>query len=657
MPASQQSITATTPLGATLVDGGATFRVWAPEATQVYVITDDLPAARHAGWAPREADLLVRRADGTWTGFVSGLRDGSPYRFWVVGQGSTGFKRDPHARELGTFPAFPDCDCLVRSPASYPWHDAGFRPPAFHDLIIYQLHVGTYFAVDVHGRDTREGRTARFLDLLERIEYLRDLGINAIQPLPVQEFPSEFSMGYNGTDYFSPEMDYQVEDEAELERYLAVANHLLAAHGAPPLALDVIRPGPNQLKLVIDLCHLHGIAVLVDLVFNHAGGGFDAQSLYFLDRRPFTSNNDSLYFTDRGWAGGLVFAYWNAPVRQFLIDNALFYLDEYHVDGIRYDEVTVIDRFGGWQLCQDLAATVRARKPEAVQIAEYWNDWRWLAVTPPAEGMGFDAALSDRLRDAVRDAVRQASFGASATVDVERVARALGPPERFPAAWRAVHCVENHDIVYSNRHAGELQPRIAALADGADARSWWARSRARWAAGLLLTAPGIPLVFMGQEILEDKNWNDNPRLSAGSLIWWHGLQSDRAMRDHLAFMRDLLWLRRSHAALRADPLNAYHAHNGTRVLAFHRWIEGAGEDVIVVASLSDSTHWDYRLGFPLSGHWREMLNSDVYDHLPNPLAAGNGGGVITDGPPLHGFHQSAQLTIPANSVLVFARAG
>lgn len=652
MPASQQSITDATPMGATLVEGGATFRVWAPEARDVYVITgDDLAAARAPGWMPREADLLVRRDDGTWTGFVPGLRDGSPYRFWVIGQADAGFKRDPYALELGTFPAFPDCDCLVRDPGSFPWHDAGFRPPRFHDLILYQLHVGTYYAVGEDGRDLREARTAKFLDLLDRIEYLRDLGINAILPLPVQEYPSEFSMGYNGTDYFSPETDYQVEEEAELRRHLATANRLLAAHGAPPLTLDQIRPGPNQLKLIVDLCHLNGIAVLVDLVFNHAGGGFDPQSLYFFDRRRFVSNNDSQYFTDQGWAGGLVFAYWNAKVRQFLVDNALFFLEEYHVDGIRYDEVSVIDRFGGWHFCQELAAAVRARKPEAIQIAEYWNDWRWLAVTPPPGGMGFDAALSDRLRDAVREAVRQ-KHGA----DVERIARELGAPPGFPAAWRAVHCVENHDLVYADRPPSERHPRIPALADGADARSWWARSRARLATGLLLTAPGIPMLFMGQEVLEDKNWSDNPRFSSGTLVWWEGLAIDRAMRDHHAFTRDLLWLRRRHAALRTDNVHAYHARNDTRVLAMHRWVEWAGEDLVVVASFHEATYRGYQLGFPHAGAWREVFNSDFYDHLPNPQVAGNGGGVNAAGPPLHGFPHSASVTIPANGLLVFARA-
>ncbi|HEX2164940.1 MAG TPA: 1,4-alpha-glucan branching protein, partial [Thermoanaerobaculia bacterium] len=384
MPTSQQHVDATTPLGARLTAGGATFRCWAPRARAVHVLTGDLAAARDdPAFTPAADDALVRRPDGTWAGFVPGVADGTPYLFWVDGEENAGLKRDPYARELGTDPPFPDCDCLVRDPGSYPWHDQGWRPPAPRDLVIYQLHVGVFHAVDAEGRDVRGRRPGKLLDLVPRLPYLVELGVNAIQPLPVQEYPSEFSLGYNGTDYFSPESDYQVEDEEELARHLAAANALLAAKGRPPLALADLRPGPNQLKAVVDLCHLHGIAVIFDVVYNHAGGGFDDRSLYRFDRhpRPPGSNGDGLYFSGAGWAGGLVFDFARPEVRRLLIDNALFLLDELHADGFRYDEVTVIDHFGGWSFAQELSAAVRAAAPHALQIAEYWNDpgWRWLA--------------------------------------------------------------------------------------------------------------------------------------------------------------------------------------------------------------------------------------------------------------------------------------
>jgi 1,4-alpha-glucan branching enzyme len=389
-------------------------------------------------------------------------------------------------------------------------------------------------------------------------------------------------------------------------------------------------------------------------VYNHAGGGFDDQSMYFMDRRVRRSNTDSLYFADRGWAGGLVFNYRQDSVRQLLIDNARFLVHEYHADGLRYDEVSVMDNNGGWFFCQDLTGTVRYAEPSAVQIAEYWNDWRWLAVEPPPGGMGFDAALADGLRESVREAVRQVSYGRDVPVNLDAVRDGLLRPYRFPDAWRAVQCLENHDIVYGNRPPHEWKPRVAFLADPNDRRSWYARSRTRVATALLLTAPGIPMLFMGQEFLEDKNWSDNPNHGAESLIWWNGLTQSRAMRDHLAFTRDLTRLRRTLPGLTAEAINVFHVHNDNRVIAYHRWIEGVGADVVVVASLSETTLRDYRLGFPRPGRWQEVFNSDYYDNLPNPQVAGNGGGVTADGELMHGLPCSASVVIPANGVVVFA---
>lgn len=654
MPLSQEHISFRTPFGANLVGAGAVFRVWAPAARAVYLITGELGQARATGYAPNERDLMVRRDDGTWTGFAPGIGERARYLFYVVGEGSRGLKRDPFARQLSIDPAFPDSDCLVGDPGSYPWHDDNFRPPAFNDFIIYQLHVGTFYGVDSHGQDRRE-QVARFLDVIERIDYLRDLGVNAIQLLPIQEFPWDNSLGYNNLDFFSPEMAYQVEDPAELERHLTIVNKLLANHGQPAFGAHQLASGQNQLKALVDLCHLNGIALIFDLVYNHAGGGFDDHSLWFLDRRRNESNNDSLYFTDQGWAGGLIFAYWNPGVRQFLIDNATIFLHEYHIDGTRYDEVSVIDNHGGWSFCQDLSNTVRYAKPQAIQIAEYWNQTRELAVLPPPRGLGFDAALTDGLREALRGIARQAAGGRDVAVSLETVRDSLYPPVGFPSGWRAVQCLENHDLVYAGREAHERQPRVAALCDPGNSRSWYARSRARVVTALLFTAPGIPMLFMGQEMLEDKNWSDNPRQFAGTLIWWDGLRQDRAMREHHAFTRDLIALRRRQPALRSEAINVYHVDDGNRVLAFHRWLEGAGRDVIVIASLNEAVLYHYSIGFPGEGRWFEVFNSDLYDHLPNPLVSGNAGSIMADGPPQHGFSASAVITIPANGVLVCAR--
>ncbi len=514
------------------------------------------------------------------------------------------------------------------------------------------MHVGTYYATDAHGRDRRAERPARFLDLLFRLEYLADLGINAIQLMPVQEFGTARSLGYNGTDYYSPEMDYTVPpSDPDFPRYVAKANQLLAARGRPPLQAGELECQTKQLMAVVDLFHLFGIAVILDVVYNHAGGDFGDESIYFLDRQPYGDNNRSLYFTDQGWAGGLVFAYWKRDVRQFLIDNAIFFCDEYHVDGFRFDEVTVIDRHGGWTFLQDLTDTLRYRKPSAPLVAEYWADQAAVVRARAAGGAGFDAVVSSVLREAVRAAVADAARGAAAPVDLGRLADALSP--RFGAAWRDVQHLENQDIVRINNDT-DRQPRVPALSDPSNARSWYARSRSRVANGLLLTAPGIPMLFMGQEVLEDKYWSDNPDYFQDTLIWWDGLERDAAMRDHLRFVRELIAIRMRYAALRGDRLHVYHRHDGNRVLAFHRWLDGRLADVVVVASLNERTWWSYDLGFPRAGEWREVFNSDVYDGWINPAAAGNGGRIVAGGPPRDGLPCSASIVVPANAVLVFA---
>jgi 1,4-alpha-glucan branching enzyme len=229
------------------------------------------------------------------------------------------------------------------------------------------------------------------------------------------------------------------------------------------------------------------------------------------------------------------------------------------------------------------------------------------------------------------------------------ISAALDPPG-FDHAWRAVTCVENHDLVLAGR-----DPRLPALADPSDHRSWYARSRSRVATAILLTAPGIPQIFMGQEFLEDRPWDVDPR--GPNLLSWNGLDapSDSTMRDHLRFSRDLVRLRRDLPTLRGDNVHVFHQSDKDRVIAYHRWREAIGDDVVVVASFSETTWTNYEIGFPSRGFWKERFNSDVYDHWVNPQVAGNGGGVIAEGRALHGFAASAAIVIPANAVLVFAR--
>jgi 1,4-alpha-glucan branching enzyme len=659
---SQTNISGATPMGATLfAGGGATFRTWAPRASAVY-LNGTFGGAQQVGQI--DALLMAKDATGYWTGFVAQAQEGDLYHFFVTGPtgGASGFKRDPYARQLATDAPFPTCSCIIRSGTAYPWHDAAFVTPDFTNVIIYQLHIGTYAI-------TKPNTASTYLDMIGKIPYLVALGINVIQPLPVDETETDPSLGYNGADIFSPDFPYVVSDLGALGQYLTTINGLLAAKSLSPLALNDIVSGPAQLKAMVDLCHVYGIAVAFDVVYNHAGGfsvnnQLDDQCIYYFDRIPDVgNNNDSLYFTDqdRG-TGGLSFALWNNDVRQFLINNALYYISEFHVDGFRYDEISdLISMNGdsGWSFCCDLSGTLRFVKPRLLQNAEFWpgevgnypKSTQSIVTSVAEGGAGFDVVQHDGLRSAVRGAVLSSSFGQQAAIDFDSIAGTLYP-NGFAHAWQTVPCVENHDIV----KVGTDQ-RIPFLADSSDRRSWYARSRSRFATGILLTAPGIPQIFMGQEFLEDQQWTWDPTLTS-NLLDWAGLNNgtDIAMVNHLRFTQDLIRLRWSHPALRGDNVNPFHVHDQNRVIAFQRWLDGTGQDVVVVATLSETTWYNYSVGFPWPGAWAEVFNSDVYDNFVNPIVAGNGGGITASGPPMHGLAASASIVIPANGFVVFARS-
>lgn len=649
---SQKNISANTPMGANLVPGGgATFRVWAPRATGVYLngVFGGVTLSGQTG------DLaLLKDATGYWSGFVESAGDGDIYHFWVNGPagGTQGFKRDPYARELARDKNFPNCSCIIRAGNAYPWHDGAFVTPDFSNMIVYQLHVGVYSI-------TNPGTAATFLDVISKISYLSSLGVNVIQPLPVDEVETDPSMGYDGADYFSPDLPYVVTDPGELNTHLGTINSLLAAKGLPPIQVADIQSGHAQLQALVDLCHVYGLAVVFDVVYNHSGGfNGDDGSIYYYDRLPDKGNpNDSLYCTDqdRG-TGGLSLALWNDNVRQFLINNALYYVNEFHADGFRYDEISSLlsmNKDSGWSFCRALTSTLRHVKPRLIQNAEFWEgefgDYpksrRDIVTSVDNGGAGFDALQHNGLRIAVRDAVKAASYGQNSGVNISAIADNLYPAG-LPHTWQAITCIENHDVVKAGR-----EPRIPVLADDNDHRSWWASSRSRFAMGMLLTAPGIPQLFMGQEFFEDKPWDVLPR--PPNIPEWDRLQAQEpSATQFLQFTKDLIRLRWNHPALRGENVRPTVSRNNDRVIAFHRWID-SGDDMMIIGTLAEKTWFNYAIGFPAAGHWREVFNSDAYGSLP---VSGNAGGIFAGGPPMDGFGTSASIIIPANGFVVFVRS-
>ena len=161
--------------------------------------------------------------------------------------------------------------------------------------------------------------------------------------------------------------------------------------------------------------------------------------------------------------------------------------------------------------------------------------------------------------------------------------------------------------------------------------------------------------------MEDKRWSDdrNYRDARGfsGFIWWDGaLGADRIMSDFLRFMTDLIHLRRAQPALKGNGARVTRVNNLERVIILHRWIEGEGKDVVVIASLDENPKWNYPVGLPLTGKWNEILNSHYYWNFPNPGTIGNGGSIQAFGPPMDQFSTSATINVPPNGILIFSYA-
>ena len=260
-------------------------------------------------------------------------------------------------------------------------------------------------------------------------------------------------------------MDYAVRAQ-DLAPYLARVNRLLAAKGFGPLSAAQLTGQINQLKAFIDLCHLYGIAVISDVVYNHAGGGFDDQSINFFDRQPYTSDNNSLYFTDQDHAGGRVFAFRTGgaavPHRQRQVAVA----------GVprRRTAVRPGDRHrgnGGWYFAQDLTTRCASSSLPPSRSPNIGNE-RWKGVDGPPHGMGFDIGYSDALRDALREVIAATTGGRDARVNLDRLRDALYLTHKESSRWTVFQCIENHDLLDFNHSGRDRQPRIASLADPID---------------------------------------------------------------------------------------------------------------------------------------------------------------------------------------------
>ena len=570
-------------LGATVAGAGTVFRVWAPNAERVSV------AGSFNNWSDSAHPLTSIR--GYWQGRVRGARAGHEYKF-AIGNDGVLWRSDPRARRQVN-----SVGNSIITASNYQWNDAGWVTPDFEDLVIYELHVGTFSG----GGDGVIGHPGRFRSVVDvHLDNLVELGITAVELMPVMEFAGGLSWGYNPSFQFAPESSYGT---------------------------------PDDLKYLVDRCHRAGIAVLLDVVYNHMGASDLAGNLLDYDGEELYFYPEGNGYRETPW--GPRPDYGRAEVRQYIRDSVKMWLEEYHVDGLRIDGTDFIKvNTEGWRLLQEISRTVDTVSPRAIVIAEQLpND---PAVTAPIEagGAGADSQWNDLFHDNLRDALGAAAFG-----DPDMGALAAGMNHFAFGGVRAVNYIESHDEV-------AVHGRVAEVADRADPASPWAQGRGKLCWGLVMFTSGIPMVLQGQELLENRRFGD----TLEHRIRWPRRESHW---EYFRACRDMTRLRVSLPALRADGRqNVFHVNDAGNVIAWQRWTD-SGEDLVIVASFNNGDFSEYCLGMPGGGEWHEIFNSD--SELYGGRNRGNGGRISADGEARDGLGHSACITLPRMGVLVFSR--
>lgn len=590
-------------MGATLYDTGAshgvTFRTWAPNATSVHV------AGTFNGWNGSSFPL-TSEGNGFWSRDITNLTAGHQYQFVIRRNGTEYWKIDSHAARVTNSVG----NGIIYNADTYTWQANDFQMPSWNQLVVYEMHVGTFNVTD-------GSVPATFADAIARLDDLVDLGVNAIELMPVCEFPGEVSWGYNGSHPYAVEAGYG---------------------------------GPDALKALIDAAHARGIAVLCDLVFSHLGP--TDLDLWQYDGWASPSTAGGIYFypdyrANTPW-GNTRPDYTRGEVRTYLRDNVLYWLREFRFDGVRFDGTKYIRRtdiFGedlpeGWSLMQWINDSVNAEFPGKIMIAEDFDSNHWITKTTGEGGAGFDGQWDSNFFWPIRTAILAVN---DADRDMNSVKNAIGYSYNGSAFQRVIY-TESHDEVANG------QARVPEMIWPGNAGSYWSRKRSTLGAALVFTSPGIPMVFMGQEFLEDSYFQDSVPLD------WSRAETYAPIRE---MYKDMIALRTNAGdctrGLTGGSTNVHHLNNGAKVVGFHRWMNGGvGDDVVIIANFSNTTFNDYRLGFPRSGQWKIHFNSD-WNGYSSDFANTVSTDVTTDSWGYDGMAQSASVKLGPYAVLVYSQ--
>ena len=594
---------------------GVLFAVWAPNARRVSVTGD------FNNWDGRRHPMRSRPGTGVWELFIPGLSVGERYKYEIKSrfQDYLVQKSDPYAfySELR-----PNSASLVYDIEKYQWEDAEWMANrARHNglnqaLSIYEVHLASW-----RRKPEEHGRWLTYRELsTELIEYVKWIGYTHIELLPITEHPFDASWGYQTTGYFAP----------------------TSRHGSP-----------DDFRVFVDACHRAGIGVILDWVPAHFPT--DEHGLGFFDGTHLYEHSDPRLGLHQDW-GTAIFNFGRNEVRNFLTSNALFWLEKYHLDGLRVDAVAsmiyldysrepgqwIPNKYGGNEnleaisFLKDLNTIVHREHPDVLTVAEESTAFPGVSRPVYLGGLGFSLKwnmgwMHDMLAYFSKDPVHRKYHHNNLT---------------FALMYAFT---ENFVLVLSHDEVVHLK---RSLLDKMPGDLWQKFANLRSLYALMCSFPGKKLLFMGGEFGQWEEWNHDESLQ------WHLLGND-FHKSLQACVHDLNWLYRN-----LSPLHSIDFHyagfewidfsdNENSVISFIRKSGDQRDAVIVVGNFTPVPRAAYRIGVPEAGFYREIFNSDSGAYGGSNL--GNDGGIPSEALSCHGRPHSLQLTLPPLAVLFLRR--
>lgn len=549
-------------VGAILHSRGVTFRVWAPFADKVAV------SGSFNDWGETP---MTNEQDGYWTVQIPHVGAGHEYQF-IINNGSARYERnDPRALQLtasgGT--------SIIVDP-TFDWGDDDYLPPPRERQIIYELHVGSFHRPDASTEGT-------FRDVLEKLDHLVALGVNMIELMPIGSMLHDHGWGY------APDYIYAVE----------------SAYGGRHGLLEFVRAA-----------HARGIGVMLDVVYNHLGPD-DDMDLWRFDGW-YENDGGGIYFYN-DWRGetpwGVRPDFGRFEVRQYLLDNVRYWLYDCRLDGLRVDSTLYTRNVYGrhndpstdlpeaWTLLQKINSISHKIKPSAMIVGEDVAENEYITKPINQGGAGFDSQWQVTMPHVFRQALCPGSTG-----DIE-LSGLLGELTR----------TYNNDafqrIIYSDSHdsAANGAARLNEEIDPGKPQSPHSLAKSLLAAGIVMSAPGVPMILMGQEFAQGGSFSD-----------WHQLDWELADKygGIVLAHRHLIDLRRNAhghtAGLLGSGMSLSHVDENNKVIAYHRWDKGGPkDDVMVLINFGLKSHAEYVLGWPRNGIWKVRFNSTWKGYNPD----------------------------------------